>query len=600
MKRGLALLIAASAAANAQDAVKLRDALEWTVAQRGRMAQMTNPVVRVHGTAGLAAVVCAEDRSQATGLFRDAIAGLHSVPQSAFVDKGTTILPAASFTGLWKFVVPAALKCDPGLADEAANPRDKQRMEEERRGANATLRRAWGLIDPTNVLDKQDDNDRAAQLANAALDAGDPDVLDYPLLTRFLSQLRERAPDLSDDLFDRALEFAMSATVPDPGALQELAKYLFTSPKSVDKPDADQAGENFQVSGATIEVLTATRSDANPDEIQALIDAVLRLLQLPAAMNRNPAVAYALASQLIARARDLAPEKVNDLENGVAALESGVGAAQIQSRLGASENPDPGRGDPAYRDFWLTGRIRGALSAGRIAQARELLSRVSDLDTRAQLAELIKFAEACSAIDQHSDQAMMLANGLRGGIKRALLYASVMAGSSMADAALQVLPLAERDVMPLPAEHRIRLLAALSAALLKTDPQTAMSTLDLLVKAYNDVYTSPRRGRFEPKAGRLIYNRDPRVDTSTDSSLILAGARGMYEAVQNERGRHNFVLKAPGVTALNIANVLSAGGSVDPGQLEAAILGLRDENTRAAALVRLGAVRIRTAKAARQ
>src|SRR5690349_13784719 len=124
MRRGLSFLIAIGIAAGAEDAAKLRDALEWTIAQRGRMAQMTNPVVRVHGTAGLAAVVCAESPTEASGLFRDAIAGLHSVPQSAFTDKGTTILPAASFTGLWKFVVPPALKCDPGLAEAAANSRD--------------------------------------------------------------------------------------------------------------------------------------------------------------------------------------------------------------------------------------------------------------------------------------------------------------------------------------------------------------------------------------------------------------------------------------------------------------------------------------------
>jgi hypothetical protein len=288
------------------------------------------------------------------------------------------------------------------------------------------------------------------------------------------------------------------------------------------------------------------------------------------------------------------------LETAVAAAASEISsAAQIQARLGASQNPDQESGDPAYRDFQLTGRIKGELAAGRIDRARELLTRITDSDTRTQLAELIKFTEAGHAAEAHSDQAMPLANLLRGGVKRSLVYAGIIGNAAQPDAALQVLPLAVHDVEPLPAEQRIRLLAALSAALVKTDTQAAMGTLDLLVRAYNDVYSNPRRGRFEPRAARQIYNKDTGVDTSTDSSLILAGTRGMYEAVQTERGRHNFTLKVPGVSALNLANFLMAAGTVDPGRLEAPILGLRDENTRAGALVRLGDLRIRSAKTAR-
>src|SRR5215471_12848373 len=252
MTRALSLWIAGCCAAVAQDATKLRDALEWTSAQRGRMTQMTNRVVQVHGVASLGALVCAEDRSEGSGLFRQAIAALHSVPSSSFTEKGTMMLPVASFTGLWKYVVPAALKCDPGLAEAANSSQDKARLESEKRNANATLLRAYELIDPRNPLDKLDNNDRAAQLANAALDAADPDLLDVVLLTKFLSQLRDRAPDLSDDLFERALDVVMSATAPNPGSLQELAKYLFTSPKYVDQPDADQSGESFDAGGATI------------------------------------------------------------------------------------------------------------------------------------------------------------------------------------------------------------------------------------------------------------------------------------------------------------------------------------------------------------
>jgi hypothetical protein len=49
---------------------------------------------------------------------------------------------------------------------------------------------------------------------------------------------------------------------------------------------------------------------------------------------------------------------------------------------------------------------------------------------------------------------------------------------------------------------------------------------------------------------------------------------------------------------MNLASFIMAAGKADPDRLLAPILGIKDDTTRAAALVRLGALRIRTAKAA--
>ena len=543
MKRVLIFLLGGSFLTAAQDPAKLRDALEWTVAQRGRMAQMTNPVVRVHGTASLAALVCAEDRGEGSSLFRDAITGLHGLSSGVFTEKGTTVLPAASFTGLWKYVVPAALQCDPALAEAAANQRSRERIEAERRGANATLRRSWDLVDPDQPLvDKQDNNDRAAQIAQAALDAADPETFDVSLLVQILFQLRERAPDLADDLFLRALELVKSL----PASVNELAQF----------PLAD--------------------ADGSPDAIEALIDTTLGLLKAP--VNNDSATTLSLALQLLPSARELAPEKAAELEAGIANLQGQFPPQPAGRSLTSS----------AANDHWLAGRIQSALAGSHIEQAREYLSRIHDSDTRAQLAAIIGFAEAGRAIEARNDLAMPLADILREGVKRSLLYAGIIGAAQRPDAALQVLPLAIRDITPLPAEHRIRLLSAVCAALVGSDVQATVSTLDLLVKAYNDVYTSPRRGRFEPRASRR---------TTNDSMVILAGTRGLYEAVQTGTGRRHFGLKVPGVTALSIGNFVMSAAAVDPARLEAQILGLRDENTRAGALVRLADIRIRTAKA---
>jgi hypothetical protein len=484
------------------------------------------------------------------------------------------------------------------LAEAANNSQSMQRLENEKRNANRTLTRAYELIEGS--VDKQDNNDRAAQLANAALDAADPVLLDVPLLTTFLSHLRDYAPELADDLFDRGIETIMSAGAPNPGSLQDLARYLFTSPKYVDQPKADiePLGEQFEAGNSTIEVLTATRYSTNPDNIESLIDAVLRLLKQDNAVALNPAAAYALGLQLLPRARDLTPDRADELEALVLSLGTQIGtAAQIQARIGRAENPDQDSGDPAVRDYQLVGRIKGELAAGHIDRARELLLRLTDSSARAQLGELAKFTEAGRAIESRAEMAMPLANLLHGGVKRTLVYAGIISSALQPDAALSVLPLAIHDAEPLPAEHRVRLFAALSAALAKSDQQAAIGTLDLLVRAYNDVYTSPRRTKFDPRAVRRVYTNDTRVDTNTDASLIIAGSHGMYEAVQTERGRHNFTLKVPGVSAMNLPSFIMSAGKLDPDRLLAPILGIRDDTTRAAALVRLGDLRIKVARA---
>ena len=131
------------------------------------MAQMSNPVVRVHGTASLARLVCPLDPVAASGLYRDAITSLFNISSGAFGERATTVLPVGSFSGLWKYVVPAALKCDPGLASASQNQQAKERLDAERIGANATLGRAYGLLSPDLVLDKADMLDRAAQVPRA-------------------------------------------------------------------------------------------------------------------------------------------------------------------------------------------------------------------------------------------------------------------------------------------------------------------------------------------------------------------------------------------------------------------------------------------------
>jgi hypothetical protein len=590
--------IAVCAAALAQDKAKLLDALEWTAAQRGRMAEMTNRVVRVHGTASLAGLICPDDPVTASGLYRDAIASLHTLPDSIFKDKGTTVLPAASFTGLWKFVVPAAVKCDPGLTSLANNERSRERIDAERNGANATLQRALNLIDPNSPLDKYDQIDRAAQLGHAALDAADPDSFDFDLFTQLLLQLRDRGPDLATDLLTRALDLVNTAPVPRAESLQELALYALTSPKLAEAQDYSRDHDTITVSGVTIEKLTATRLSANPDDISLMIEAAVKLLKSDLAISHNPVVSWALGWQLLQQARELEPSRVTELENTLTSVQSSysVPAGDIQNQLGSSENPNPEGGDTAHRNYWLVGQIQGALGADRIDQARSLLPEVTDLPARGQLTTIVGFRDAAIATPKRLNEALPLANLVPGGIKRALLYIGMVATAKDRDTALQMAALAVRDIAPLPAEQRVRLSSTLTAALLGINVDAAITNLSDVVHASNDAYVSPRRGRFDPGSVRRTYNPDR--TSFSDSMLILPSARGFTEAVETVRGRHNFTLRAPIPAVFSIADLISAATVVEPGRLESAILELRDENTRASALARLADLKLKLAKTA--
>ncbi|MGO9258116.1 MAG: hypothetical protein ACLQU1_17650 [Bryobacteraceae bacterium] len=92
-----------------------------------------------------------------------------------------------------------------------------------------------------------------------------PEV-DIALLTQFLSQLRDRAADVSDDVFPATLEFIASAEAPSPGLLMGLGKYLFVSHRLLMLEDNDENSDTFSVNGAQIGNFSDLRMSTIPDE----------------------------------------------------------------------------------------------------------------------------------------------------------------------------------------------------------------------------------------------------------------------------------------------------------------------------------------------
>ncbi|HEV2444358.1 MAG TPA: hypothetical protein VGS58_00490, partial [Candidatus Sulfopaludibacter sp.] len=455
-----------------------REDVQWAVALASRFTQLHEPVVAAYGFARLGSVVCAKDRAEGAELLRQSLARLNLLSLDDFT-RSARVLPAASFSALYKMAMGAADKCDPAVEAAIDSAAAQAKMTEEQRLANRRLEQSRNYAEPNP--------DRAAQLIRAAITSSVPGVLDMSLLGKALSELRAHAPDLTDDLFSDALDFVVAAPAPDPSLLMELGRYLFTSPQYQSSDDKDESGDSINVGTEAIADLRATRNSASADDVQAYINAALKVLTASNDPNYDAVAAYAVAIQMLPKARDVAPDQVDALQSAVnqlAAQTGGLGA-QIQAKVGGgAADPNQGEG-PRLRDR-IVSRLLSAAGAGRIVEARSLLRSVDDFSVRSQLARLVDFAEASADIGKKDIQpALALSAGLRPGIKRCLLYCGIQAASTR-EAALAEFAVAAKETEALPAEQRAFLWSAIASSMLRLDLESVYLAINQTVAALND------------------------------------------------------------------------------------------------------------------
>jgi hypothetical protein len=534
------------------------------------MRDLHNPVAAIWGQARVAALLCQDDPASAAAVFRQAIHSLGFLPSNAF-SAPAAVLPVASFSGLWGYVSRTSVRCDPALGQYLDANAARKRIEEERRAANDRISEARERI--------SDNPDRAAQIAAGALEAAGPDTFDMEAGAKFLAKLRDRAPDLADELFPRALALIQASRAPSVETLMQLGAYLFTSQRQLETDDADMRTDLIQMSGASYPQLTAVRHSANRDDVSSYIDTSIALMKAKDNPGLDANAAYILGSEMLQVARDSAPDAVEPLRAAMA-------------DLGFSQ-PAPGiEGAPSELSGAMT-PIFAAIAGERFEDARSMLMDLSSQAVRGEVGYLIDFAEASRDVRQkETGLALHLANSQRPGIKRALLYAAVVGGAASRETALSSLHLALRDVQLLPAEQRACVLSALASATLPVDRDNAFPVIASLIDALNAADANPRRGRFDPKSLRAIFSR--MNDTSTDSALIACGARGAYEVVDGGSERRSFALRAGAVETFTLPAFLERiSTEIDFDRLEACLLSLRDETRQAAALAALADLRLK-------
>lgn len=551
------------------------DAISWTSALREPIRRLTNRVVTTYGIASLATVACPVDKELGSDLFREAVEDLNSVPDATFHDS-KKVLPVATFSGLWKLVMGPGMKCDARLPQP--NDRARAKRDAERQEAASYLEQAKVADDP----------DRAAQLAQAAMEAGDPYEFDISSITAFLIDFRVRAPDLADDLFQRAVGFTLEAEVPNIDGLAELGNYLFVAPPFAQKTEPVHDRTTYSVNGSTFSNWQGDHDGMNPDLVEAYIGAVTGLLvNNSAAVNVDPVAAYALAFQLQPRASELELADADSLAKFLAQMQTdNAGAASgVEGKLGA----EPPEGANQSKFTRLMTQIRMAIAAGRFADAREILASVDGVTMRSLIGSVIDFSEAAYATrGKDTDRAMALAGRVPGGVKRALLYAGIVATSKDRIMALFALHFGMKDADLLSYEQRTALLPALATASSGVDRDETQAVLSLLIASLNDANNNPRKIKFDAK-----------YSFGFDGPRVLFGSGGFQEVIQGAQGRQSFPLQVTGVGAFSLEGFIAQAKGVDFMRLQASVETLRNELQLTKGYVALARLRLKIAKGAR-
>jgi hypothetical protein len=523
------------------------------------------------------------------------------------------VLPVDSFTALWNLVTPPARNCNRGVSWNDTNGTATSvdlRKDGEFLKANLWLSEALGMVNRNP--------ERAAQLARAALSVsagrnrqrplvgfaveyarryatsdprssppgaeilwGSP-YLDLSAFVKVLVQLRVVSPDLSDGLYQLAMNAVMASNPPLPTEIGQLAAYLFPTGTSVQLYDSllatfSERGLRLVAELPAMPNFMAAELKGDSEQATEFLASAVRLLQNSTSTYEDPAGAYALAWQMLPKAREVGGENAGALEGALSFLEpqAGADAAKIRATLGTA--PPPRKVEPwsPENDADTLGQACSDFRAANYEAARARLSGVADASARAEVLDLVQFAETSLSLpaknaEQILDREIYPVNGA----KRSLLYAAIAPAASNGTGALKAVTLGLKDAEPLPAAQRVCILPALASAALPAEPDQALAILRQLVAADNNAAASSGSG------------------SSATTPDIRCRLTGPVEFVSTHERKLAFPLRAPGVEVFTIDALMERARAIELSKLESAVLELRDEAHQVNALLALAKLRL--------
>src|SRR5579862_4676130 len=109
--------------------------IAWAVGLAGRFQHLHDPVVATYAIAQLGGLVCASDPEAGAELLRESLGRLRTLTPASFTSARRR-LPIPSFTSLWNYLTPKAVKCSPALNDLIDPERAQAKMQEEKQQGN--------------------------------------------------------------------------------------------------------------------------------------------------------------------------------------------------------------------------------------------------------------------------------------------------------------------------------------------------------------------------------------------------------------------------------------------------------------------------------
>jgi hypothetical protein len=411
--------------------------------------------------------------------------------------------------------------------------------------------------------------------------------LNLSSFVKVLIQLRAASPDLADGLFPLAVNAVMTSDPPLPMEFGELAAYLFPTETSVQFYDAflavfSERGIPCDCELPAMPNFMAAELKGDRELATAFLASAVRLLQNSQSTYEDPDGAFALAWQLLPKARELAVEYAGELEGALLIVEplAGTDAAKIRAKFGTAPNPRKVDYGSPEGDVAALGQACSDFKAGNYGAASGGLSGVADASARAQVAALIQFAlQAISVPKNNAEQILDREIYPDSGAKRSLLYAAIAPATSNGTGALKAVTLGLKDAEPLTAGQRVCILPALAIAALPAAPDQAVAILKQLVASDNAVAGNSGSGGAEGGA------------SSANAPDIRCRAAGPVEMVQAHESKLAFPLRAPGVDVFTISAFLEQAKAAEFPQLESAVLELRDETHMVNGLLALAKLR---------
>ena len=541
-----------------------------------RFIRMHDPVVVTFGLAGLGKLVCGVDQPAGNKFAVEAYTELAGLSNDAF-DLSPALLPVSNLHTLREDVLEAAKAC--GSASKVLDDRALDlKLTGEWQKANVWLNRALKTEDPA----------RASQLAEAAFDVSNhgsqlrfkalqyneayynppqgndniywtlpPEEHDLSLFVRVLAKIRQSAPDVADQLFQKVLGMMMAETPRTAAELGEMGKYLFpagpsiqlpVNPRWIIRPEGGLPMGNFLHS-----------------ELKGDFDLAVTFLsdaaQVVQSYQSDALSAFALAYQMPVQARILGVDDYA-FRTPLTGLEQtlGSGAITIRAALGpqpAAETPD---------DVVLAGQALSNLRSGHFDSARGGPSRISNEGTRRHIEELIRLEEPSRSLYPNSANPQWDRNlASYPGSVRALVNSGLARDADTKELSSVLLKMAAGSADPLPENELVCVLPVLAAAALPVDPDRSLGYLIRLVKAFNDV----TKERNRPQEGVQSI--------SSEHSVPQCGPNGLTDFVTVGEVQLPFVLNFPGAPADSLNSFLVKAKGIELTKLESAVLGLVDE-----------------------